>query len=248
MASFDSIDSKEANTNDLLDIITRNSDEYPNVNEQVSTAVQKLSKFYSVRSDRTAKYLYQYDPDNQHMFDQYSFTIHTELSNVLGLLKVLYRDFYTIDNPIPYMPQPLSMPQPVPEVSMQVPTGTKPEKKPILQRLFGGGARKEIDKDSPYNSAIQLIKDMQDAMSLWYGLLDYHSFGKSWQEFFDHDGAVNYLNSEIIEFKRRVPRILTAIDGGLKIGLEQEKTKAGQILASAYQATERHRMDFNPNQ
>ena len=40
MASFDTIDSKDANTNDLLDVITRNSDEYPNVTEQVSSAVQ----------------------------------------------------------------------------------------------------------------------------------------------------------------------------------------------------------------
>ena len=42
--------------------------------------------------------------------------------------------------------------------------------------------------------------------------------------------------------------LIKAVDGGLKIGLDQEKTKAGQILASAYQATERHRMDFDPNQ
>ena len=249
MASFDTIDSKDANTNDLLDVITRNSDEYPNVTEQVSSAVQGLSKFYAVKSTPSDEFLYQYDHVNQHIFDRNSTIIHTELSNVLGLLKSLYRDFYSMDNPTPYMPQPVSMPQPtMPQIPMPTPTPQKDEKKPILQRLFSGGNKKEISKDSPYNSALQLIKDMQEAMSLWYGLLDYHAFGQSWQEFYDYSGAVNYLNSEIIEFKRRVPRILTAIDGGLRIGLDQEKAKAGQILATAYQATERHRMDFDPNQ
>ena len=249
MASFDTIDSKDANTNDLLDVITRNSDEYPNVTEQVSSAVQGLSKFYAVKSSRTDEFLYQYDHVNQHIFDRHSTIIHTELSNVLGLLKSLYRDFYSMDNPTPYMPQPVSMPQPtMPQIPMPTPTPQKEEKKPILQRLFSGGNKKEISKDSPYNSILPLIKDMQNVMTSWYGLIDYHAFGQSWHEFHDYSANMDYLSSESKEFRRRVPRIITAIDGGLRIGVEQEKAKAVQIVATAYQATERHRMDFDPNQ
>ena len=242
MAKFDSIGSATANTNDLLDIITRNTDQYSHVSDKIVNAFMELSKFYSAKSEDESKYPFQFDPKNQHIFDKNASVISMELSNVLPLLENTYDAFYRLDNPIPYMPQYTSAPQnpsPTPETK-------KDEKKSMVLRLFGGGQKKEIDKNSPYNQVNKILQDLKDTIELWEGLVEFQAYAPDWCDM--SENVYSYLAIVRTEFNKRKSRIMTAIDGGRKIALIQEKRLSGQILSSAYQATERHRMDFNPNQ
>ncbi len=251
MSNVGSLDSPKINIEDILDIVPRGHIIFKKIEEEFRNEIIKLSEWYSMLNDPKDKTIdqkipYQYQRKNQSQFQRSTNIITKLLSHIDPVIMEKYKDLYLLEKGTPE--QASEMPVPTQEGTNININQEKPKEQGGIKSIFGIKSKKETDPQSPYRVSLEPIKAKEKILEDWYDLVDHHHYGMLWVNFNSEQGMYDYLQVEVTEFKRRVNRLITAVNEGINLALRNEKADAVAIVTATSKIEERHRDDFNPNQ
>ena len=243
-------DDPKVNIEDILDVVPRGHIIFKKVEEEFRGEIIKLTEWYSRVNDPNDKDIdqnipYQYQKKNQTQWITSTNIITKLLSHIDPVIMEKYKELYLLEKGTPE--QASEIPVPITE-GTSITVGEEQKKEGGLKSIFGMKSKRETDLQSPYRVSLEPIKAKEQILEDWYDLVDYHSYGLIWVKFNSIEGMEHYLDIEVTEFKRRVQRLVTAVNEGINLALRKEKEDAVAIITTTRELEERHRLGNQPNQ
>ena len=241
------LDSPIVNTDELLATITKYHEDFEEKDDKLNEALLKLYKAYTEKTDeKTASKkpngrprLRQYDQLFQSDFDNPIFEISKEVRHVYSV--ILFQKEKLDKTPtIETSQSQFKQEQQNPEEKKKE---EKPEKPSLTDRILGRQTMQTKEVKESNRVTMQLIKDIQKVIDDWDGYIEFHTFGMDWVDEMEQFGIEEYLKMEIIELRKRIPKLFRVIAEGRSLEMRGEKQDSKDVLMAASRLGESHRKE-----
>jgi hypothetical protein len=233
--------SRESITYDMSEILRREHDIHGSKQitfDSVNNALINMTKFYLEPTNFDEKIPYQYQKENQAIFENNQVIISSSLHQVDTVLTEMKTKMYQLEkNQHQVMYQ--GMPEPLP-----VATPETKEKKSILPS-FSKPKPIKLNPNDPYQSSIDLQKKTTKLIEDWDLVVEWQSEGVEYDGDFDKIAYENYLSTHRHIFRKEVePNLMRVYSQGLQLVLMKEKELALQLASGQMKEMFQTRNDF----